>query len=43
MIEYNIDGFTIYHCNLDNKGGRGIAVYVHNSVVKSVSQIKTDI
>ena len=39
MNEYNINGFTLYHCNLDKNNGRGIAVYVLNSVVKSVIQI----
>ena len=33
----------MYHCNLDKGNGRGIAVYVHSSVDKSIIQVKTDI
>ena len=39
LIEYNIDGFTFYHCSLGLQHGRGIAVYVANSLVKSVVQV----
>ena len=43
LIEYDIEGFNMYHCNLDKENGRGIAVYVHSSVDKSIIQVKTDI
>ena len=43
LIEYEIIGFKLYHCHLESESGRGIAVYVHNSLVKSVQQIRPKI
>ena len=37
--QFEIDGFKLFHCNLNLKRGRGIAVYVANSLVKSVVQL----
>ena len=38
-MDYDIPGYTLYSVNLDNDTGRGIAVYSHESIDKSVTQI----
>ena len=38
--DYNIDGYTINSTNLDKTSGRGIIIYIHNSLEKSALQIR---
>ena len=40
--DYIISDYTIHPLNLGNNTGRGIAVYTHNSIEKSVTQISLD-
>ena len=42
LNEYKIDGFQLFHSNLNTASGRGIAVYAHNSKEKSVAQLHSD-
>ena len=42
-MDYNVPGFTIHPVNLDNKVGRGLAVYTKDILDKTVIQIKADI
>lgn len=39
LVEYDLNGYKLFQSNLEGVEGRGIAVYVHNSIVKSVQQI----
>ena len=41
IVEYEIEGFKLFYVNLANKPGRGIAVYIHNSMEKSVQHISS--
>ena len=41
IVEYEIEGFKLFHVNLANTSGRGIAVYIHNSMEKSVQHISS--
>ena len=41
--EYAVPGYTLYDVNLDVKVGRGIAIYVHDSIDKSTALVKPDI
>ena len=43
QIEYDIPNYTLHPVNLTNNNGRGIAVYTHTSIDKSVIQIKSKI
>ena len=38
--DYSIDGYTINPLNLDNTTGRGIIIYTHHSLDKSVVEVK---
>ena len=42
LLDYNIPGFFLHPTNIDDDldNGRGIAVYTHESIEKSVVQIK---
>ena len=40
--EYNLDNFTLYHCNLDNNRGRGINVYIHTSIQHCVAVVENE-
>lgn len=42
LLDYNIPGFSLHPTNIDDDldNGRGIAVYTHESIEKSVVQIK---
>ena len=40
ILDYTIQGYTINHVNLDSSDGRGVAIFVHNSIQKSVVQIQ---
>ena len=44
LEEYHIPHFDLHPVNLNNQTGRGIAIYTHESISKSVIQItsKTD-
>ena len=42
LFDFKIPGDTIHTVNLDSKIGRGVAVYTHNSLDKSVVKIKPD-
>ena len=37
--DYRIDGYNLHPVNLDTKSGRGIAVYTHESIEKSVMEL----
>ena len=41
--EFEIDGFQLFHSNLDTTSGRGIAVYAHASIQDSIVQVYSDI
>ena len=41
--DYNIPNFVLYPTNLSESTGRGMAVYIHSSLEKSVIEIKPDI
>ena len=41
-MDYNIPGYSIHPINLDNKIGRGLAVYSKEELDKSVIQIDGD-
>ena len=43
QIEYHIPNYSLHPINLTNNTGRGIAVYTHSSIDKSVIQIKSKI
>ena len=45
LLDYNIPGFSLHPINLDEnkEKGRGIAVYTHESIEKSVIQITPEI
>ena len=43
LMDYDIPSYTLHPVNLDNNTGRGIAVYVHDTIVKSVTQIHSDL
>ena len=40
--DYAIPGYTLHPKNLDNESGRGIAVYTHESIDKSVIEIQVE-
>ena len=40
--DYEIPNFNLHSTNLDNNIGRGIAIYTHNSISKSLVQIMPD-
>ena len=42
LKDYEIPNFSLYHNDLDSSSGRGIAVYAHNSLVKSIIQVVPD-
>ena len=42
LKDYEIPNFTLYPINLDTNSGRGIAVYAHKSLVKSIIQVSPD-
>lgn len=42
LQDYAIPGYTLHPTNLDTKTGRGIAVYTHESINRSVIQIQLD-
>ena len=41
MKDYNIPGYILHSTNLESDAGRGIAVYIHSSIVKSTIQIES--
>ena len=41
MQDYNIPGYIMHSTNLESDAGRGIAVYIHSSIVKSTIQIES--
>ena len=43
MIDYEIPNYTLHSINLDKDIGRGMAVYTHLSIDKSISDIKPGI
>ena len=43
MQDYNIPGYSIHPINLDTQIGRGMAVYIHSALEKSVIEIKPDV
>lgn len=44
IIDYEIENYTLHPINLLNANtGRGIAVYTHNSLTKSIADITTDV
>ena len=43
LLDYCIPGYSLHPVNLDDNIGRGIAVFTHESMDKSVIQIKPDI
>ena len=44
ILDYNIPGYSIHPVNMDpNNNGRGIAVYTHDSIDKSVMQIQPEL
>ena len=42
LLDYAIPGYSIHPVNLDDNTGRGIAVFTHESIDKSVIQIKPE-
>ena len=40
--DYKIPGYTLHPINLDSEKGRGIAVYTHEAIEKSVTQISME-
>ena len=43
LLDYDIPNFTLHPVNLDNDVGRGIALYPHASIDRSVIQVKSEI
>ena len=43
LLDYTIPGYSIHPVNLDVQTGRGIAVFTHESIDKSVIQFKPDL
>ena len=43
VFNYQIPNYTLHPINLDSKTGRGIAVFTHSFIEKSVIQIKSDL
>lgn len=43
LLDYQIPGYTIHSRNLELNSGRGIAIYIHDSIEKSVIDINPDI
>ena len=43
LQDYVIPGYTLHSVNLENNLGRGVAVYTHDAINKSVLQIKPDL
>ena len=43
LLDYVIPGYTMHPVNLDESFGRGVAVYTHESLDKSVIQVKLDL
>ena len=43
LLDYDIPNFTLHHVNLDNDVGRGIALYSHISIDRSVIQVKSEV
>ena len=43
LLDYVIPGYTTHPVNLDESFGRGVAVYTHDSLEKSVIQVKLDL
>ena len=43
LLDYDIPNFTLHHVNLDKDVGRGIALYSHASIDRSVIQVKSEI
>ena len=45
QLDYTLPGYALYPINIDSGSsvGRGIAVYIHPSIDKSVIQIETDV
>ena len=43
LLDYDIPNFTLHHANLENDIGRGIALYSHSSIDRSVIQVKSEI
>ena len=41
QLDYEIPDYSLHPVNLENKTGRGIAVYSHKSLEKSTIQIDT--
>ena len=40
---YTIPGFTTYDTNLFNSTGRGISIYVHNSICHRVMKVECEV
>ena len=43
LLDYQIPGYAIHPLNLDSNNGRGMAVYIHDTLENSVIDIKSDI
>ena len=43
LQDYVIPGYTLHSVNLENNLGRGVAMYTHDAINKSVLQIKPDL
>ena len=43
LLDYKIPGYSIHPVNLDSKIGRGMTIYTHYSIEKSVIEIKPEI
>lgn len=39
---YKIEGYTLYQSNIENRIGRGVLLYIHNSLVSSEVQINVE-
>jgi exonuclease III len=43
LLDYSIPGYSLHRVNLEEKTGRGIAVFTHESIDKSAIQIKPEL
>ena len=43
MLDYSFEDYTMHYVNLESNVGRGIAIFTHSSIDKSVIQIKPEL
>ena len=40
-LEYNIPGYTMYHVNIENETGRGVAVFAKTELEPSICELSS--